>query len=154
MFEYRLEHIMSYTAKLGEREVIGRVPEGLRVNVSVTGGEVTGPKVFGKVRPLLSGDWSTIRPDGVAILDVRGTIETTDGALICATYFGTSDRGEDGYEKALQGIAIPGPIPIWISPRFYTSHADYLWLNRLHCLGIGASFPERAEVAYDVYAVR
>ena len=153
MFEYRLEHILSYTAKLGEREVIGPVPEGLRVNVPVIGGEVTGPKVFGKVRSL-GGDWLTIRRDGVVILDVRGTIETTDGALIYVTYFGTSDRGEDGYEKALQGIVIPGPIPLRISPRFHTSHAAYLWLNRLHCLGIGASFPERSEVAYDVYAVR
>ena len=110
MFEYRLEHIMSYTAKLGEREVIGPGPEGLRVNVPVIGGEVTGPKVFGKVRPL-SGDWLTIRRDGVAILDVRGTIETTDGALIYVTYFGTSDRGEDGYEKALQGNCDPRADP-------------------------------------------
>jgi len=153
MFEYRLEHIMSYTAKLGERETIGPIPEGLRVNVQVTGGEVTGPRVFGKLRPL-SGDWLLIRRDGVAILDVRTTIETHDGGLIYVTYSGTSDRGEDGYEKGLQAIPIPGPIPIQISPRFQTSHPDYLWLNRLHCLGVGAAFPERAEVAYDVYAVR
>jgi hypothetical protein len=39
-----LEHILSFTARL---EVIGPVPEGLRVNVQVTGGEVTGPKVAG-----------------------------------------------------------------------------------------------------------
>lgn len=78
MFEYRLEHIMSYTAKLGERETIGPISDGLRVSVQVTGGEVTGPRIFGKLRPL-SGDWLTIRRDGVAILDVRTTIETHDG---------------------------------------------------------------------------
>jgi hypothetical protein len=55
MFEYHLEHILSYAAKLGEREVIGSVLEGLRINVHVTGGEVTGPKVSGKLRSL-SGD--------------------------------------------------------------------------------------------------
>jgi hypothetical protein len=32
MIEYRLEHIMSYTAKLSEPKVIGPVPEGIRVN--------------------------------------------------------------------------------------------------------------------------
>jgi hypothetical protein len=32
MIEYRLEHIMSYTAKLSEANVIGSVPEGIRVN--------------------------------------------------------------------------------------------------------------------------
>jgi hypothetical protein len=152
MFEYRLEHILSFAVKIGEREVIGPVPEGLRWNVHVTGGEVTGPKVFGKIRPL-SGDWMTIRRDGVAILDVRLTIETNEGALIYVTYYGTYDRGEDGYEQALQGQSRP-PTPIRTAPRFYTSHPNYLWLNRLHCLGIGSTIPDRGEVAYDVYAVR
>jgi hypothetical protein len=36
MFEYHREHIMSYTAELGEREVIGPLPEGLRINVHVS----------------------------------------------------------------------------------------------------------------------
>jgi hypothetical protein len=70
MFEYRLDHIMSYNAKLADPEVIGPLPEGLRVNVYVTSGEVTGPKVSGKLRPV-GGDWLTIRSDGVGILDVR-----------------------------------------------------------------------------------
>ena len=102
MFEYRLEHIMSYAAKLGTREFIGNVPDGVRVNVHVIGGDVTGSRISGKFRTL-SGDWLTIRRDGVAILDIRGTIETHDGALIYVTYWGMADRGEDGYEKALQG---------------------------------------------------
>ena len=153
MFDCRLEHIMSYTATLGTRELIGPVAEGLRVNVHVTGGEVTGPRVFGKLRPL-SGDWLTIRRDGVAILDVRATIETNDGALIYLTYNGTSDRGEDGYERSLQGGPVPSGTKIYISPRFHTSDGRYLWINRVHCLGIGATDPERGGVAYDVYAVR
>ena len=150
MFDYRLEHIMSYTATLGTREVIGPVPEGLRINVYVTGGEVTGPKVFGKLRPL-GGDWLTVRRDGVSILDVRGTIETNDGALIYVTYNGTSDRGEDGYERSLQGGPAASGRKIFISPRFHTSDSRYLWINRLHCLGIGATVT--GGVAYDVYAV-
>ena len=153
MIEYRLEHIMSYTATLAEREVIGPLPEGLRVNVYVTGGEVTGPKVWGKIRPV-GADWLTIRRDGVGILDVRGTLETTDGALIYVSYVGTMDLGENGYEESLQGKPPASGTPIRSSPRFHTSHPDYLWLNRLHCLGIGQAFRERSEVAYDVYAVR
>jgi len=153
MIEYHLEHIMSYTATLAEREVIGPLPEGLRVNVYVTGGEVTGPKVWGKIRPV-GADWLTIRRDGVGILDVRGTMETTDGALIYVSYLGTMDLGENGYEDSLQGKPPASGTPIRSSPRFYTSHPDYLWLNRLHCLGIGQAFRERSEVAYDVYAVR
>ena len=45
-------------------------------------------------------------------------------------------------------------MPIHISPRFATSHPDYLWLNRVHCLGVGATNLATNSVAYDVYAVR
>ena len=153
MFDYRLEHIMSLTARLGDREVIGPVPGGLRVNVHVTGGEVTGPQVSGRLRSV-GGDWLTIRRDGIAVLDVRFTIETGDGALVYVTYTGISNRGGDGYEQSLRGAPAPSGTKIYISPRFFASHPNYLWLNRLHCLGIGEAFLERSEVAYHVYAVR
>jgi len=53
MFDYRLEHLMSYTATLGEPEVIGPLVEGVRTNLYVIGGgEVTGPQVLGKFRPV------------------------------------------------------------------------------------------------------
>ena len=62
--------------------------------------------------------------------------------------------GENGYHDFAQGRPPASGTPIRTSPRFYTSHPNYLWLNRLHCLGIGALFIERSEVTYDVYAVR
>jgi hypothetical protein len=94
-------------------------------------------------------------PQGwVAMLDVRATIETHDGALIDLSYSGILDMGDDGYEQFLQGRPPASGTAIGISPRLHTSHSGYLWLNRLHCLGIGQAFLERSEVAYDVYAVR
>jgi hypothetical protein len=153
MIEYQLEHIMSYHARLTDPEVIGPLPEGVRVNVYLTGGEIIGPKLSGKFRPV-GGDWLTIRRDGVGILDVRATMETNDGALIYYSFCGTIDLGEDGYEQFLQGRPLASGIPIRMSPRFLTSHSNYSWLNRLHCIGIGQAFVERSEVACDVYAVR
>jgi hypothetical protein len=153
MFDYRLEHIMSYNATLAAPEIIGPLPEGLRVNFYVTGGEVTGPRVFGKVRPV-GADWLTLRKDGVGLLDVRATIETNDGALIYVTYPGIIDLGENGYQDFLEGRPPASGTPIRTSPRCMTSHPNYAWLNRLHCVGIGQAFIERLEVAYDVYAVR
>ena len=153
MIDYRLEHIVSYTASLAAPEVIGPVPEGLRINFYVTGGKMTGPKVFGHLRPV-GADWLTLRTDGTAGLDVRATMETDDGALIYVTYTGTIDLGETGYEDFIKGTMPPSGTAIRIAPRFQTAHPKYLWLNRLHCLGIGQAFLERSEVAYDVYAVR
>ena len=61
--------------------MIGETPVGLRMNTYIAGGEVWGPRVRGRVLPV-GADWLTIRPDGIGMLDVRGTIETHDGALL------------------------------------------------------------------------
>lgn len=153
MIDYSMEHLFSFNATLDPPEVIGPTPEGLRLNVYVTGGSVSGPKLNGKLRPV-GADWLTIRLDGVAILDVRATIEADDGALIYVTYSGIMDLGEDGYDKMLNGEPVPSGVAIRISPFCRTSDAKYLWMNRTHCIGIGQAFIERGEVIYDVYAVR
>lgn len=153
MIAYRMEHIFSFTGRGGAApEAIGPLPEGLRVNFYNTGGEIHGPRVRGKLRAF-GGDWVIVRKDGIALLDARITLETDDGALILATYPGTIDFGEDGYEKFLRSD-LPPAAQVRISPRFSTSHAGYLWLNRLHCVGIGEYIPAERCVNYDVYAVR
>lgn len=70
------------------------------------------------------------------------------------SYWGILDMGDNGYEAFLQGRPPASGTAIRMSARLSASHPGYLWLNRLHCLGIGQAFLERAEVAYDVYAVR
>lgn len=153
MIDYRLEHIFSYTGTLtNPPEIIGPMPEGIRVNFYTAGGEITGPKLRGKIRPV-GGDWLTVRRDGVAILDVRATFETDDGALILVTYSGLIDLGAEGYDMFLRG-ELPTAAQIRISPRFMTSHPEYLWLNRLHCIGIGEFLADTNGARYDVYAIR
>ena len=152
MFEYDLEHVMSYTLSLNPPEVIGPVAEGLLANFYFAGGEVNGPKVHGKLRPV-GADWLTVRTDGVGILDVRATIETREEALIYIAYMGVGDLGEDGHEKFLRG-ELPPTIPVRTVPRMQTVHPEFQWLNRLQCLGIGEIDTENLEVSYDVYAVR
>ena len=152
MIDYRLEHLFSYNAFL-TTEIIGPVAEGVRVNFYVTSGEISGPKLRGKLKPV-GGDWLTLRTDGIGILDVRATFETDDGALIYTAYSGVADLGEDGYRRFLDGEPPPGGLPLRIVPRYQTADPRYAWLNRLQCLGIGQVFMERGEVTYDIYAVR
>ena len=152
MKTYSLEHVCSYSAQLAEPEVIGPVPEGLRVNFYVTDGEVTGPKLTGKVRPV-GGDWLTLRTDGVAILDVRATIETDDGALIGIAYRGVGDLGETGYQDFIDG-KLPPRAKLHTAPLFTTAHPDYKWLNRLQCINIGEVDFSTRVVSYDTYALR
>ena len=95
MFDYSLDHLFSYDVSLERPQMIGEIPEGIRAIVYVTKGEVTGPKLRGRILPG-GGDWLTVRTDGVGILDVRGTLESDDGALIYMAYTGVGDLGEDG----------------------------------------------------------
>lgn len=150
---YQLQHIFSFGAALeSPPEAIGPVAEGLRLNFYSQGGEVTGPNLQGRCRPV-GGDWLTVRTDGVAILDVRTTLESQDGALIAISYSGVADIGPEGYQHFLQGN-LPARLRLHVVPRCQTAHPDYLWLNRVQCLGIGEVDLERSYVSYDVYAVR
>jgi hypothetical protein len=150
--DVQLEHICSYWATLSAPEIIGPLAEGLRINVYVTGGEITGPKLRGRLRTV-GGDWLSLRPDGIGLLDVRATLELEDGALIYTSYSGVADPGHDGYERFLAGNP-PARIPLRITPRYYTGHSAYLWLNRLQCIGIGEVDMEQMRVSYDIYALR
>ena len=149
---YNLEHIFSFDAKLESPEVIGPVSPGILANFYCLGGEITGPKLQGKCRAV-GGDWLTVRTDGVAILDVRVTLESYDGALIAVTYNGVADLGKDGHQGFLEGN-LPARVPLHVIPRCQTAHPGYLWLNRLQCLRIGEVDLEHSYVSYDVYAIR
>lgn len=152
MFDYTLEHICSYTATLHRPfEVIGETPVGLRINAYISGGEVKGPRLRGRVLPV-GADWLTVRPDGVGVLDVRATMETHDGALFYAAYEGVMDLGPDGYQRLVTGNP-PASATIQVAPRYLTAHPDYLWLNRLQCLNVGMADFATSTVSYDTYAV-
>lgn len=153
MNSYTLEHLFSYRGTLATPpEAIGEMPEGIRVTFYSTGGEITGPKVRGRLKPV-GGDWMTVRKDGTALMDVRTTFETDDGALILVTYQGIADLGEGGYENFLKG-ELPATVKLRMTPRFVTSHPAYIWLNRLYCLGIGEYRAATNDAVYDIYAVR
>ena len=148
---YSLEYICSFTAIL-RPEMIGPLAEGIRVNYHFTGGEVNGPKLRGKFRPG-GADFVTMRRDGVAVLDIRGTIETHDGALIYVVGSGLAYTSEDAYERALKRD-LPPTTPLRAALHLATVHRDYLWVNRLQFVEIGEMVRARGEVHVDLYALK
>jgi hypothetical protein len=133
-------------------EIIGVTPEGLKADFFLIGGSVSGPKLNAKVLPE-GGDWMTLRPDGIGVLGVRATLETPEGGLIYASYSGVFELGEDGYQNFLNKKWPPQPL-LRTAPKFLTAHPNYLWLNRLQCIGIGHVNMAELVVNYDLYAVR
>jgi Protein of unknown function (DUF3237) len=151
MFDFKTEHLCSYTVSLAPPEVIGPVPEGVRANFYVSGGEVTGPKLRGRVRPV-GADHFLLRRDGMGQLEVRTTIETHDGALIDLAYQGLGDLGPEAYEAFLRG-ELPPKVQLRTAPRLRTAHPGYAWLHRLFCVGIGEVDLQKLQVSYDVHVV-
>ena len=151
MFDYAMEYVGTYDASL-DLEIIGPAPSDIRVNYYVTGGEVRGPKLQGKLRPV-GGDWLTVRSDGVAVLDVRATIETSDGALIDVVNNAILDLGPDGHAAVLRG-ELPERAKVRTAPRLRTSSPKYEWVNRAQFVGIGEGKLRENFVTYDLYALR
>jgi Protein of unknown function (DUF3237) len=81
--DYRPEYIFSYTAQVRlPPEVIGPTPDGIRVNFYVTGGEVDGPKLKGKLAPV--GGEAKLK-SGVRFGDRRARMSKLDGKVAIVT---------------------------------------------------------------------
>ncbi len=97
------------------------------------GGSFAGPRLRGRMPPG-GGDWLLVRTDGSRRLDVRGTLETDDGALI----YGTPDDPSTCYVRT--------------APLFETAAPRYAWLN--HVLAVGYGWRRDGRIGYSVYAIR
>ena len=144
-----LRHLFAYSATLERPEIIGPVPEGILANFYVTGGIVEGPRLNGKLLPV-GGDWLTLRPDGVAEIDVRITMKMLDDALIFVRYRGTADLG--GYQRFLRGD-LPPTLALRTVPEFRVAAPQYQWLHRILCISTGEVDFARSSVRYDVFEV-
>lgn len=153
LFQPRLEHLVSVAAPLAKQpELIGQTPAGYLVNWPPIGGRLVGSAFHATVIP--GGEHeTTVRPDGVGILDVRVTVETDDHALISLRYTGTVDYGADWVDWLRAG-SWPDVLPVRSEIRMLTAHPAYQWLNRLQCIGVGEVYPRRSFYRYDVYAIR
>lgn len=132
-----------------DTESIGRTPEGLRTNLYVAGGEFSGARLNGVLRRA-GGDWFVLRQDGIGLLDVRCTLETTDGALLFGEHQGLLEFGENGYEAALRGER-PNSVRGSVTARYHAGDARYSWINRCICAGSIDVDLRRLEVFYRLY---
>lgn len=141
----RLELLCEYYATLGEPAVVGVGPYGMRQIFDVTGGEVTGERLRGRVLPS-GADWILIGPDGVGRFDVRATIETHDGALLYVSYTGVLHMTENVLAAVAGGGHTEfGETTFFAAPRFETGDPRYAWLNGAFLLNQGRVGPRRVE---------
>jgi Protein of unknown function (DUF3237) len=138
------------TIKL-RKEVIGVVSDGFRIIWHFEEAPFVGPLLEGRFLPG-AADWMRIRPDGVAIVQVQGCIETRSGARVYTTYGGNLELGRDGYARALRGEFDPWP-PFVCAPTYATADKELEWLNRAQCLIVGRVDMKALTVESDAYLI-
>lgn len=99
-FRLSLELLAHADAELPSVTIFGPTPEGIRMAFYIKEGRWVGPRINARYKSE-GGDWLLVRKDGVAVPDVRATLETEDGALLYYRLTGTFDLGADGYARAL-----------------------------------------------------
>lgn len=141
-------------AKLDAPQDLGMTPRGQRLVFIVSGGTFVGPDLKAELLPG-GGDWLTLRPDGTAEMDVRGTMRTDDGALIHMYYNGRIVVPEDIAPQVMDHMSEdpvdPSHYYMRSAPFFETSSAKYAWLNGIAAVGVGAL--GRGGVTYQLYAI-
>ena len=125
---------------------LGNTPLGRRRIIHITGGSFSGARLSGRV--LAGGaDWQVIRPDGVAYLDARYTLETGDGALIYVRNRGYRHGPAEVLKKISSGQDVdPSLYYMRTTPSFETGDERYAWLNRIVCVASGARRPAAVEL--------
>ncbi len=142
------EFLARFTIAIEAPRISGPTPEGIRVTWNVRTGNVTGPKLNGKL--VQGADWMLIRTDGIARIDVGALLETADGARIMINYSGIIDLGEDGYHQFLTNN-LHRRVQVWTMPFFFTGDEAYKWLNRRQCMAVGEVSIDDLICVYDVY---
>ncbi len=119
-------------------DIAGAHDAGPRRIIPVTGGGFRGPRLRGRVLGG-GGGWRIDRPDGAGELNLRATLETDDGELICL------------WSRGIARTPAGGTPYVRTTPVFETASARYGWLNRLVAVGVGRGEPEPA--SYRVYEI-
>jgi len=146
-----LQPLFKAEITLAEAQELGETPQGRRRIIGITGGRFSGERLSGRV--LAGGaDWQLIRADGVADLDARYTLETSDGALIYVRNRGYRHGSPEVIRRLASGEAVdPSLYYMRTTPRFETGDPRYAWLNRIVCVATGAR--RRDAVDLDVFEI-
>lgn len=123
---------------------IGDGPRGTRLVGEISSASVEGERVRATMAGVAAADWM-VRTGPIAVVDVRLTLKTDDGALIYMTYGGR-----------LNLASPPGEMFAYVAPTFETGDERYAWLNRIQAVGKGLFVPsaEGGRLEYEFYEVR
>jgi Protein of unknown function (DUF3237) len=145
------KHVFTITADIAEVTTAGDIGHGVRRIIPITGGEVRGDDVNGKVLPF-GADFQIIRPNELIELEARYAFETDDGAVVYVENRGIRFGPVDLLLKLKRGEPVdPKLIYFRTVPKFETGAAKYRWLMEHIFVASAARHADR--VVIDVHIV-
>jgi hypothetical protein len=143
---YRLEVAVGELLDFGEGE------RGRRRIIPLTSGELTGPKLAGKLLPGASADWQILMPDGTALAEIRYTLQTEEGALLYVRSSGVRHGDPEVLARLARGeVLAASEYTYRLATEIETAAPDLDWLNKGVFVTVGARQP--ASVIYETYLV-
>jgi hypothetical protein len=151
MPELQTKFVFTITAEIAKVTSAGDIGHGVRRIIPITGGEVRGESVNGKVLPF-GADFQIIRPNELIDLEARYAFETDDGAVVYVENKGIRFGPVDLLLKLKRGEAVdPKLIYFRTVPKFETGAAKYRWLMEHIFVASAARHADR--VVIDVHMV-
>lgn len=133
----QLEHACDFVVELSPPHEMGQCPTGTRRIIPIVGGTVSGPLINGRILDV-GADWQSVSADGIADLDARYAIQTTDGAVIEVVSQGIRHAPPEISARIAAGEAVP-PSDYYMRTaiRLESGHPRYAWVNRALFLAAG-----------------
>jgi len=144
-------YVFTITAHVSGITSAGDIGVGERRIIPITGGEVRGKDVNGKILPF-GADFQIVRPDSSIELEAKYAFETDDGAVIYVDNRGIRRGPIELVQRLNRGEAVdPTLIYFRTVPRFETGNAKYRWL--MENLFIASAARHAGRVVIDVHQV-
>ncbi|MGB9116178.1 DUF3237 domain-containing protein [Bradyrhizobium sp.] len=144
-------YVFTITAHIGSVTSAGDIGTGVRRIVPITGGEVKGKDVNGKVCAF-GADFQIIRPNELIELEAKYAFQTDDGAVIYVENRGIRFGPVELLQRLKRGEPVdPKLIYFRTAPKFETGAEKYRWL--MESLFVGSAARHADRVVIDVHQV-
>ena len=149
--ELQTKYVFTITAEIADVTTAGDIGHGVRRIIPITGGEVKGEGINGKVCPF-GADFQIIRPNELIELEAKYAFETDDGAVVYVENRGLRFGPVELLHKLKRGDPVdPRLIYFRTVPKFETGAEKYRWL--MESLFIGSAARHADRVVIDVHQV-
>ena len=125
--------LCSATLQVSHTSILENTPQGNLMIGEIESSTWSGERFNARQHGSAAADWLDVAPDGTAYVDVRLTLETSEGGLVFVEYTGRTNM-QTGYA--------------YTCPRFRTGVPELAWLNHVQAVAKGYFDAEKMLVTY------